>query len=113
MKKFIGLIMFVAFLAMSVLANCSSPKVEISFLVTKPEVVSQFRKTFEAYTASYPNVTISTIPLSGQTIYEKLASLYASGNAPTVTMVGGPEFVAFKDKFLDISKTIVKRQTNI
>ena len=79
--------------------------VEISFLVTKPEIVTQFEETFSTYMASHPNVTISAIPLSGQTIYEKLTSLYASGNAPTITMVGGPEFTAFSDNFLDITDT--------
>ncbi len=79
--------------------------VEISFLVTKPEIVTQFEETFETYMASHPNVTISAIPLSGQTIYEKLTSLYASGNAPTITMVGGAEFTAFCDNFLDITDT--------
>lgn len=103
MKKLVGVIMFVAFLTMSVLANCAAKKVEISFLVTKPEIITEFRKTFDAYTATHPNVTISTIPLSGMTIYEKLTSLYVSGNAPTITMIGGPEFTAFKNKFLDIT----------
>lgn len=79
--------------------------VEISFLVTKPEIVTQFEETFAKYSEAHPNVTISAIPLSGQTIYEKLTSLYASGNAPTITMVGGPEFTAFSDKFLDITET--------
>lgn len=79
--------------------------VEISFLVTKPEIVTQFEETFAKFSESHPNVTISAIPLSGQTIYEKLTSLYASGNAPTITMVGGPEFTAFADNFLDISDT--------
>ncbi len=60
---------------------------EISFLVTKPEIVPQFEETFKRYTESHPNVTITAIPLSGQTIYEKLTSLYASGNAPTITML--------------------------
>lgn len=80
-------------------------KVEISFLVTKPEIVPQFEETFKRYRATHPNVTISAIPLSGQTIYEKLTSLYASGNAPTITMVGGPEFKSFKDNFLDLTNT--------
>ncbi len=80
-------------------------KVEISFLVTKPEIVTQFEETFGAYMDLHPNVTISLIPLSGLTIYEKLTTLYSSGNAPTITMVGGPEFSAFKDNFLDLTNT--------
>ncbi|WP_051629819.1 ABC transporter substrate-binding protein [Lacrimispora aerotolerans] len=84
-------------------ASGKGEKVEISFLVTKPEIVPQFEETFKKYSESNPNVTISAIPLSGQTIYEKLTSLYASGNAPTITMVGGPEFNSFKDNFLDLS----------
>ncbi len=80
-------------------------KVEISFLVTKPEIVTQFEETFAGYTESHPNVTISAIPLSGQTIYEKLTTLYSAGNAPTITMVGGPEFTAFQDDFLDVTDT--------
>ena len=83
----------------------SGQKVEISFLVTKPEIVPQFEETFNRYMESHPDVTISAIPLSGQTIYEKLTSLYASGNAPTITMVGGPELTSFKDNFLDIKDT--------
>ena len=85
--------------------KANGEKVEISFLVTKPEIVPQFEETFKRYRETHPDVTISAIPLSGQTIYEKLTSLYASGNAPTITMVGGPEFKSFKDNFLDLTDT--------
>lgn len=85
--------------------DAKGEKVEISFLVTKPEIVPQFEETFKKYMDLHPNVSISAIPLSGQTIYEKLTSLYASGNAPTITMVGGPEFTSFKDNFLNITDT--------
>lgn len=85
--------------------KANGEKVEISFLVTKPEIVPQFEETFKRYRETHPDVIISAIPLSGQTIYEKLTSLYASGNAPTITMVGGPEFKSFKDNFLDLTNT--------
>ncbi|MGB8451669.1 MAG: ABC transporter substrate-binding protein [Anaerocolumna sp.] len=86
-------------------SESGNEKVEISFLVTKPEIVTQFEETFAGYMESHPNVTISAIPLSGQTIYEKLMTLYSAGNAPTITMVGGAEFTAFQDNFLDVTNT--------
>lgn len=79
--------------------------VEISFLVTKPEIVPQFQETFAKFSAEESHITISAIPLSGQTIYEKLTALYASKNAPTITMVGGAEFSAFQENFLDVTNT--------
>lgn len=75
----------------------------ITILMGKPEVGSQF----EAMLAQYgkdTGVNVTMIPLAGQDAYEKMTSLYASGNAPTIMMVG-QEFSEFQDKYLDLTDT--------
>lgn len=83
----------------------SGEPVEITFLVSKPEAVSQYEEVFQKYHDLNPNVTISTIPLSGQSVVEKMTSLYASGNAPTVMMCGGTDLALFSDKVMDLKDT--------
>lgn len=77
--------------------------VSITILMGKPEVGSQFENMLSEYSAN-TGVNVTMIPLAGQDAYEKMTSLYASGNAPSILMVG-QEFEEFQDKFLDLSNT--------
>lgn len=110
MKK---LSLFLALLlCMTTLAGCggqgasggaNANGTSITILMGKPEVGKQFEQMLSDYTAA-TGVSVTMIPLAGQDAYEKMTSLYASGNAPTIMMVG-QEFTEFQDKFLDLSDT--------
>lgn len=105
-----------AMLATAILSGCGSKsgqdkaggqgdsgkKVELSILMGKPEVAKQFEDMLAEYNKENKSVKISMIPLAGQNAYEKMTSLYASNNAPTIMMVG-QEFGTFKDKYLDLT----------
>jgi raffinose/stachyose/melibiose transport system substrate-binding protein len=82
----------------------SDKKIEISILMGKPEIGSQFENMLSFYNSKNPNVNITMIPLAGQDAFAKMTSLYASGNAPSISMVG-QEFSVFQDKYLDITET--------
>lgn len=72
-----------------------------SILIGKPEIAEQFEEVVGQY-AEEKNVDINIIPLGTQTAYERLTTLYASGNAPTVMMLG-QEFPEMKSKLADLS----------
>ena len=84
-------------------SSASSGGTSITILMGKPEVGKQFEQMLTDYTKA-TGVSVTMIPLAGQDAYEKMTSLYASGNAPTIMMVG-QEFGEFQDKFLDLSNT--------
>lgn len=75
---------------------------EVTVLLAKPEISKQFDETVQAFNDSQKDVKVSVVPLAGQKVFEKITSLYASNNAPTMMMVG-QEFADFKDKFLDLT----------
>lgn len=82
----------------------SNGGVSITVFVAKPEIAAQFEEMLAAYSSNTGN-NVTMIPLAaGQEVYEKMTSLYASGNAPSITMVG-QEFEEFQDKFLDLTDT--------
>ncbi|AJY75939.1 ABC transporter substrate-binding protein [Paenibacillus beijingensis] len=76
-------------------------KSNITILIGKPEIAKQFEQMAGEYSKMY-KTNITLIPLGGQTAYEKLATLYASGNAPTIMMLGS-ELPSMKGKLLDLS----------
>ncbi len=92
-------------------AAASGAKTNVTILMGKPEVGSQFEEMLANYNKNNPNVNITMIPLAGQDAYEKMTSLYSSGNAPSILMVG-QEFDEFKDKFLDLSETLPAKNAN-
>lgn len=120
LKKLIALIMACAMV--SSLAACSGgttassgasqatssaaqtgEKTKITILGTlKDEVAEQFKQEMEEYNKSQNKYEISSIPLDG-TAMQKLTTLYAGGNAPTM-FTSGQEAYTFKDKLLDLSK---------
>lgn len=76
---------------------------EISILMGKPEVSAEFEKMLAEYSEEN-DITVTMIPLAGQDAYEKMTTLYASGNPPSILMVG-QEFSEFQENFLDLSDT--------
>lgn len=82
-------------------SETTGTKSDLTILVGKPEIAKQFEQMVGEYNKMH-NTTITVIPLGGQTAYEKLATLYASGNAPTIMMLGS-ELPGMKGKLLDLS----------
>lgn len=77
-------------------------KTKITILGTiKDEIAEPFKQEMEEYNKSQDKYEISSIPLDG-TAMQKLTTLYASGNAPTI-FASGQEASTFKDKLLDLS----------
>ncbi|WKV09597.1 ABC transporter substrate-binding protein [Thermoanaerobacterium sp. CMT5567-10] len=89
-------------------SNTSSTKnseiVKITFLNSKGEIESQLEDAAKAFTKENPNITVDVIPApAGQSPFEKVTSMYAAGNAPTLAMLDPGDIAKFKDKFLDLS----------
>lgn len=78
-----------------------APAAPITLFMAKPEIASQFESMISDYNAKGNDVTL--IPLTAsQEVYEVMTSLYASGNAPTISQIS-QEFSEFQDKFLDLT----------
>ncbi len=76
-------------------------KIEVTILGTiKTEVAAQFEEARQAYNASQDKYELVSIPLDGNA-FEKMTSLYASGNAPTI-MTMGQEVAEFSNNLLDV-----------
>ncbi|GAE37281.1 ABC transporter substrate-binding protein [Halalkalibacter akibai] len=82
-------------------AEGSGKATEISILLGKPEIAKQFDAAIAEFSAEN-NVKVTVIPLAGSNAYERMTSLYASGNAPTIMMMGS-EFDVFQENLLDLS----------
>ena len=84
--------------------SSKAESVSLTIFMAKPEVGGQFEEMLRDYNAKTGhNVTMIPLP-AGQEAFEKMTSLYASGNAPSIMMVG-QEFAEFQDKFLDLTET--------
>ncbi len=102
------LVLGASVLTLSLLSACggsnggaASGKTEVTVLFGK-EVIAQFEGMIKQYNASQEEVEVKLVPLAGQNAYEKMTTLYNSGNAPTI-MSMGQEFTSFRDKLLDLS----------
>lgn len=82
--------------------NASGEPVDITVMVGKEEIARPFEEMVKDYNAEQKKVKVTIIPLAGQNGYEKMNTLYASGNAPTIMSIG-QEFDLMKDKLLDLS----------
>ncbi|KJD42695.1 MULTISPECIES: ABC transporter substrate-binding protein [Paenibacillus] len=82
-------------------AKAGSPT-EISVLIGKSEIISQFEEMVEHYNTSQDQVKVSIISLGNQNAFDKMTTLYASNNAPTISMMGA-EYESMHDKLLDLS----------
>ncbi|WNF38575.1 ABC transporter substrate-binding protein [Bacillaceae bacterium IKA-2] len=110
MKKFLSFLMFVALLALAACGGNDDPaptqgnddsETEISILLSKPEIAKEFEVAVNEF-GKENNVKVTIIPLAGSNLFERMTSLYSSGNAPTISMISA-EFETFKDRFLDLS----------
>ncbi len=106
MKKFIQ-IMIISMMTTSMLfaqgKEESNTKTEVRMLGTiKDEIGDQFEAAVEAYNESQDDYEVVIISKDGSGSVELMTTLYASGNAPNI-MVMGQEFELFKDKLLDVT----------
>jgi raffinose/stachyose/melibiose transport system substrate-binding protein len=105
-------------LATSVLAGCASKEsksansgqtgsakeVKITFLNSKGEIQSQMEDAAKAFTKDNPNIQVEVIAApAGGSPFEKVTSMYASGNAPSLSMLDPGDILKFSDKFLDLT----------
>lgn len=77
--------------------------VEISILSAKPEISAQLEAAIKDFEAANTGVTVTLIALNQQNPFEKQTSMYASGNAPTISHVEGINILKIKDKLLDLA----------
>ncbi len=81
----------------------SGETVEVTILGTiKGEIGTQFESAMAAYNDSQDAYEIVSVPMDGSNPVEKMTTLYASGNATTM-MVMGQEFSQFQENLLDLS----------
>ncbi len=85
-------------------ADTTEKNVKITFLNSKGEIQSQLEETAKAFTSENPTITVEIIPAAaGQSPFEKVSAMYASGNAPTLSMLDGGDIPKFAEKFADLS----------
>ena len=105
-KKF--LIFTVSLMVMGLFSLCNGSaanKTQISLLNTKGEIQAQLEEAARLFSKENPDITLEIIPCpAGQNPLEKLSAMYAAGNAPTLSMIGPPEFPKLKGKLADLSK---------
>ena len=119
MKRKILSIMLTFALVFSLMAGCGTKSsnngesnstatatktVKITLLNSKAESQAQLEEVAKIFTKENPNIIVEVIPTAAdQTPFEKVISMYAAGNAPTMAMIDPGEVSKFKDKFLDLS----------
>jgi len=82
----------------------ASAKVNITFLNSKGEIQAQLEEIAALYSEIAKDVTVEVIPCPvGQSPFEKVVSMYASGNAPTIAMVDAGDVKKFQDKALNLT----------
>ncbi|MFC4769784.1 ABC transporter substrate-binding protein [Effusibacillus consociatus] len=78
--------------------------VKITLLNTKGEIEAQMEAVAKVFNQQNPGINLQVIPAAaGQSPFEKVSAMYASGNAPTISMVDPSDVKKFKDKALDLS----------
>lgn len=103
-KRAVSLLVVLALtvLMFGTMAVAEDEKVVIDMLWGKAEIITQIEAMIKEYNETFPDVQINDVPVSGQTLLERLTALYASGNAPTF-YITGQEFQNFQDKVVDLS----------
>jgi raffinose/stachyose/melibiose transport system substrate-binding protein len=82
----------------------SEEPVTITYFNTSAEVNTMFEAMFARYHELHPNVTVELIPTAvGEGQQEKLQSLYASGNAPTMMNVDPANVIEYQDNLLELN----------
>lgn len=78
--------------------------VTITYFNTSAEVNTMFEAMFARYHELHPNVTVELIPTAvGEGQQEKLQSLYASGNAPTMMNVDPANVIEYQENLLELN----------
>ena len=104
-------------LTVSLLAGCGSKgadstgskessgkSVKISILNTKGEIAAPLEEATKAFTKENPNITVDIIQAgAGESPFQKVSSMYAAGNAPSLSMLDPNDMPKFSDKFVDLS----------
>ncbi|WP_461206811.1 ABC transporter substrate-binding protein [Clostridium sp. DL1XJH146] len=124
MKKRIISVVMATVLSLSLLAGCgnsgnngnegnntsgsnteaTSEEVKVTFVNSKAEIQTQLEEAASLFSEQSDNVTVEVIPCpDGTSPFEKISSMYASGNAPTLAMMDPNDIPKFKDKFADLS----------
>jgi len=116
-RKILSLIITVV-LATSLLAGCGTKAktdgtkadvatdkaVKITMLNTKGEILTQLEAAAKTFTAENPNITVEIIPVAaGGSPFQKISTMYAAGNAPTLAMLDPNDIPKVADKFADLS----------
>lgn len=118
-RKILSLLITIA-LATSLLAGCGTKAntedtaaapttatdkaVKITMLNTKGEILTQLEDAAKAFTAENPNITVEIIPVAaGASPFQKISTMYAAGNAPTLAMLDPNDIPKVADKFADLS----------
>jgi len=101
------------FMLAALFSSCSGSSkdkpVKITFFNTSAEVNAMFEEMFRRYNEINPNVVIELIPTGiGEGQQEKLQSLYASGNAPTIMNVDPANVIEYSDKLYEFSPEMEK-----
>ncbi|WP_286171714.1 hypothetical protein [Gracilibacillus phocaeensis] len=65
----------------------SGDATNITVLIGKNEIATQFETMVEDFNASHDDIDVETMPLGGQNAYERMTTLYSSGSAPTIMMM--------------------------
>jgi len=116
-RKILSLIITVV-LATSLLAGCGTKAktddtkaaiatdkaVKITMLNTKGEILTQLEAAAKVFTTENPNITVEIIPVAaGVSPFQKISTMYAAGNAPTLAMLDPNDIPKVADKFADLS----------
>lgn len=78
--------------------------VKITILNSKGQIAQVFEEAAAAFSAANPNIEVEVITVpSGQSPFERVSVLYASGTPPTLSMLDAGDIPKFQDKALDLS----------
>ncbi|ACK41838.1 MULTISPECIES: ABC transporter substrate-binding protein [Dictyoglomus] len=105
LRKVLSLILVLSFIIFLNLGGLNAAeKVKITLLSTKGEINAALEGVAKDFSKDYPNISLEIIPVGvGQSPFEKLSTMYASGNAPTLAMIDVNDVPKFKENFLDLS----------
>lgn len=99
----------ICILMMLLLSGCGTKKeddniVNISILNSKPEITVALENVIEKFSEENKDINIKLVTYSQSSSYnEKLSSMYAANNAPTITIVDSAHIKRFSNNFLDLS----------
>lgn len=79
-------------------------EVKITIMNSKGEIQAPFEEAAKAFTKENPSITVEVIPCPvGTSPFEKVSSLYASNNAPTISILDGGDIPKLAPKAVDLS----------